>query len=103
MRWLLALWGLPLALFWSWYFLSYYDYNFGYIMLSRQVHDLVFELYGEALGIDPKLLPGMIAKALVLDSFILAGIIAFRRRRAIQDWFRARRRLASHMRPSLNA
>jgi hypothetical protein len=89
LRYLLAMWAAPLVLFWGWFFLSYYDINFGYVMLSRQLHDLVFELYGEMLGIDPKIIPGMIAKACVLDGLIVLAIWAFRRRRTIAGWFRA--------------
>ena len=53
MRYLIALWAIPLALFWGWYFLSLNDMNFGYLMLSRRLHDFVFKLYGEMLGVDP--------------------------------------------------
>lgn len=91
MRALLLLWITPLALFWGWYFLSLNDMNFGYVMLSRQLHDLVFQLYGEMLGIDPALIPGMVAKACIFDSFLVAGIIAFRRRRQIAAWWRRQR------------
>jgi hypothetical protein len=88
MRTLLALWLAPLILFWSWYFLSLNDMNFGYVMLSRQLHDLVFELYGEMLGIDPAIIPGMVAKACIFDSFLVAGIVAWRCRRTIARWIR---------------
>lgn len=91
MRALLLLWIVPLSLFWGWYFLSLNDMNFGYVMLSRQLHDLVFQLYGEILGVDPGLIPGMVAKACVFDSFLVAGIVAFRRRRQIATWWRGRR------------
>lgn len=94
MRTLLALWVAPLVLFWGWYFLSLNDMNFGYVMLSRQLHDLVFELYGEMLGVDPAIIPGMVAKACVFDSFLVAGIVAYRRRRAIAGWIRRLRRPA---------
>ena len=83
MRTLLALWVAPLALFWGWYFLSLNDMNFGYVMLSRPLHDLVFQLYGEMLGIDPAIIPGMVAKACVFDSFLVAAIVAWRRRRLV--------------------
>ena len=91
MRALLLLWIAPLVLFWGWYFLSLNDMNFGYVMLSRQ-------LYGEMLGIDPALIPGMIAKACVFDSFLVAGIVAFRRRRQISAWWHRQR----SVRPPLN-
>ncbi|PWJ85791.1 hypothetical protein C7441_102237 [Pseudaminobacter salicylatoxidans] len=92
MRYVLTLWATPLALFWGWFGLSFYDINFGYVMLSRRLHDLVFQLYGEMLGIDPATIPMLIAKACVFDSLILAGIFAFRRRRQIGAWIGARRR-----------
>ena len=85
MRYVLALWALPLVIFWGWYGLSYHDIHFGYVMLTRQAHDLVFQLYGETLGID------MVAKACVLDTLILLGIFAFRRRRQVVAWARIRR------------
>lgn len=91
MRYLIAAWVTPLVLFWGWYFLSLNDINFGYVMLSRELHDLVFQLYGEMLGIDPAAIPGMIAKACVFDSLIVAAIWAFRRRRVIAGWIRASR------------
>ena len=89
MRIFLALWIGPMALFWGWYFLSLHDINFGYVMLSRQLHDLVFELYGDMLGIDAAAIPGMIAKACVFDSILVAAFVAYRRRRAIAGWIRA--------------
>jgi Family of unknown function (DUF6105) len=91
MRYLLALWALPLGLFWGWYFLSLNDVNFGYLILSRRLHDLVFQLYGQMFGIDPGAIPPLVARACVVDTFILAGIIAFRRRRTIGDWVRTNR------------
>jgi hypothetical protein len=83
MKYLVAIWASPLVLFWGWYFLSLNDINFGYIMLTRQVHDLVFQLYGEMLGIDPATIPGLVAKACVFDSFVVVAIWAFRRRRQL--------------------
>ncbi|HEY4191558.1 MAG TPA: DUF6105 family protein [Mesorhizobium sp.] len=91
MRYLFAAWVAPLVLFWGWYFLSLNDMNFGYVMLSRQLHDLVFELYGQMLGIDPKIIPGMVAKACFFDSLLVMAIWAFRRRRTIAGWIRSMR------------
>jgi hypothetical protein len=88
MRTLFALWAAPLALFRGWFFLSLNDINFGYVMLSRQLHDLIFQLYGDMLGIDPALIPGMVAKACVFDGLLLMALWAFRRRRAIGGWIR---------------
>ncbi|MDX8447298.1 DUF6105 family protein [Mesorhizobium captivum] len=91
MRALFVFWAAPLVMFWGWFFLSLNDMNFGYVMLSRQLHDLVFQLYGQMLGIDPAIIPGMVARACVFDSFLLAGLVAFRRRRQIAEWVRRRR------------
>lgn len=103
MRYVIALWLAPLALFWSWFGLSYYDMNFGYVLLSRQLHDLVFELYGEMLGIDPTIIPGMIIKACILDSFLILAILAFRRRRRIGEWLKVQRARYSGEAPSPRA
>lgn len=91
MRYVLVLWALPLGLFWGWYFLSLNDINFGYMMLTRQVHDMVFQIYGEILGIDPAVIPGMVAKACVFDTLVLLAIWAFRRRQPLLAWARAMR------------
>lgn len=90
MKWLLIFWAGPIVLLGTWYGLSYYDMNFGFIILSRQVHDLVFQIYGNILGIPPDELPGLVLRAVIFDSFLLFSILAFRRRRAIVAWWRAR-------------
>ncbi|MBX3577894.1 MAG: hypothetical protein KF723_11840 [Rhizobiaceae bacterium] len=96
MKWIAILWASPLAMFWGWYFLSLYDINFGYIMLSRKVHDLVFQLYGQMIGIDPATIPGLIAQACILDTAIIGVIFAYRRRRAIAArWHYVRARYMS--------
>jgi len=88
MKYVFAAWATPLALFWGWYFLSLNDINFGYVMLSRQLHDLVFELYGKMLGIDPATIPGLVARACLFDTLLIAAIWAFRRRRELLAWGR---------------
>ena len=90
MKYLVAIWASPLVLFWGWYFLSLNDINFGYVILSRRLHDLLFQLYGEMLGIDPTTIPGLLARACIFDSLLVAGLIAFRKRKAIMTWYRAR-------------
>jgi uncharacterized protein DUF6105 len=90
MKYFLGVWATPLVLFWGWYFLSLNDINFGSIYLSRRLHDLVFEIYGNVLGIDPKLIPAMIAHACIVDTAILVAIWAFRRRREIAALARRR-------------
>lgn len=91
MRYVIALWALPLVIFWGWFGLSYYDINFGYVMLTREAHDLLFRLYGDILGIDPEIIPAMVAKACVVDTLLLLAIYAFRRRRQLLSWAKIRR------------
>lgn len=90
MRYLLIFWALPTSVFWGWYFLSLNDMNFGYLFLSRDVHDLAFQLYGNILGIDPALIPGLVGRACIVDTFLIAAIIAFRNRGPLIAWGRAR-------------
>lgn len=91
MRLFLALWAAPMALLWGWFGLSYYDFNFGTLFLSRRMHDLVFMIYGNILGMDPATIPGLLAKACLLDTALLMGIIGFRRRKQIRAWWDARK------------
>ncbi|MCP4318868.1 MAG: hypothetical protein GY789_23445 [Hyphomicrobiales bacterium] len=90
MKWFLILWFVPIIFLGSWYGLSYHDINFGFIMFSRQVHDLVFQIYGDMLGIPPADIPPLVLKAIILDSFIVVGIACFRWRRKIIAWVKAR-------------
>lgn len=90
MKWVVFFWALPLAILGSWYTLSYYDINFGYLILSRRMHDVVFQVYGNILGLPPQDIPPLVAKAIVFDTLLLAGIISFRRRKAIIAWWRGR-------------
>lgn len=90
MKWALIFWIAPLAFLGSWYGLSYYDMNFGYFMLSRQAHDLVFQIYGNVLGIPPEDIPPLVARALVIDTMVLVAIMMFRRRKKIIAFYKAR-------------
>jgi hypothetical protein len=90
MRWVFACWAVPMGIFWGWFYLSFNDMNFGYVMLTRQMHDLFFQLYGQMLGIDPATIPPLVAKACILDTLLLLAIWAFRRRKAIAAWFAPR-------------
>ena len=74
----------------AWYGLSYYDMSFGFFMLTRQTHDLVFQIYGNVLGIPPENLPPLVARAIAVDSLIVLSIVAFRKRKQIAAWWRAR-------------
>ena len=68
MRYILIFWAAPLGFFWGWYFLSYNDISFGMSFFSRQMHDLVFQIYGHILGIDPQIILAMVAKACIFDT-----------------------------------
>jgi hypothetical protein len=94
MKWFLILWAGPVALLISWYGLSYYDMSFGFFMLTRQTHDLVFQIYGGILGIPPETIPPLVARAIAFDSLIVFSIIAFRKRREITAWWRRRHQLS---------
>ena len=94
MRVLLFLWFVPLVLFWGWFALSVNDWSFGFIMLSRELHDVVFDIYARTLGVDREALPGMIAGACAFDTALIMGIAAFRWR---ASWLpHAREMLASY-------
>jgi hypothetical protein len=92
MKWILIFWALPLAILGTWYGLSYNDINFGYLILSRQMNDFVFQLYGQILGLDPAIIPGLVLRAIIVDSLLLFAILAFRRRRQIAAWWAARQK-----------
>ncbi len=91
MKWFLILWITPVSLISAWYGLSYYDLNFGFLMLTRDVHDLVFKIYGDILGIPPEDIPPLLLRALIVDSLIVLAIVAFRYRKRIAAWVRERR------------
>ena len=85
MKVFLILWIMPIILLGSWYGLSYYDINFGYRILTRDLHDLVFRIYGNILGIPPETIPALVLKAIILDTFLVVGFIVIKRRRK-QIW-----------------
>jgi hypothetical protein len=97
MKWFLILWAGPVALLGSWYGLSYYDMSFGFFMLTRQTHDLVFQIYGGVLGIPPETIPPLVARAIAFDSLVVFSIIAFRKRKEIAAWWRRRQLSGSVM------
>lgn len=90
MKWFLILWACPVILLISWYGLSYYDMSFGFFMLTRQTHDLVFAIYGNALGLPPETLPPLVARAIAFDSLVVFAIIAYRKRRELRAWYKRR-------------
>jgi hypothetical protein len=54
-------------------------------ILSRDLHDLVFTIYGDLLGIPPESIPPLVLKAIILDTFLVLGFIVIKRRRK-QIW-----------------
>ncbi|KQQ46611.1 MULTISPECIES: DUF6105 family protein [Rhizobium/Agrobacterium group] len=88
MKWFLILWAGPIVLLGSWYSLSYNDMSFGIFMLTRQAHDLVFQIYGNVLGIPPETIPPLVARAIVVDSLIVFALIGFRKRKSLVAWWR---------------
>ncbi|MFZ1813009.1 MAG: DUF6105 family protein [Rhizobiaceae bacterium] len=92
MRILLAMWVIPMVLFWGWYGLSAYDLSMGTAFLSRDMHDLVFHLYGQVLGIPGSEVPAMVAGACAFDTAIVFAIAAFRWRDA---WYPQAKQWAS--------
>lgn len=91
MRYLLIFWAAPMGFFWGWYFLSLNDVNLGTQFFSRQMHDLVFNVYGHVLDMDPQALPLLVARACVVATLIIFALLAFRRRKQIAAWFHTRR------------
>lgn len=87
MRALLIFWAVPLGFFWSWYFLSLNNLNFGTTFFSRDLHDLVFTIYGNILGLDPDTIPALVARACVVDTLLILAIFAFRKRANIKHWW----------------
>ena len=90
MKWFLIFWAGPIVFLAGWYWLSYYDMSFGIFMLTRQAHDLTFQVYANILGIPADTSPPLVARAIVVDSFVVFAIMAFRRRKKIIAWWRAR-------------
>ncbi|PRD58791.1 DUF6105 family protein [Phyllobacterium myrsinacearum] len=86
MRSFLIFWAGPLSFLWGWYFLSYYDLSMGMYFFSREMHDLVFTIYGNILGIAPDSIPPLVARACIVDTGLVFCLIAFRRRKQIIAW-----------------
>ena len=97
MKTLLLLWALPITILGAWYGLSYYDMSFGIFMLTRDAHDLVFQIYGNVLGIAPETIPPLVLRAIIVDSLILFAIIGFRRRKQIKAWWMSRQEKSSEV------
>ena len=81
MRTLLTLWLVPMGLMGIWYGLSVNDWNFGTRIFSREMHDMVFRIYGNILGFHPDEVPALLTKAIIFDVALIAVIIAYRMRK----------------------
>jgi Family of unknown function (DUF6105) len=91
MRYILLFWAAPLSFFWGWYFLSLNDFSMGTHFFSRKLHDLVFTIYGNILGMEPDVIPALVAKACIFDTLLIAAIFAFRKRHSIIQWVKSLR------------
>ncbi len=81
MRSFLYLWVLPMSLFGTWYGLSYNDLHGGMWFFSRAMHDKVMLVYAAPLGMDPADLPPLLLRALIVDTMLVAAIMAYRHRK----------------------
>ncbi|WP_047465080.1 DUF6105 family protein [Rhizobium rhizogenes] len=90
MKWVLIFWAAPVSFLGAWYYLSYYDMSFGIFMLTRQMHDLVFHIYGNILGIPPETIPPLVARAIAFDTLLVFALLAFRKRADILAWWKRR-------------
>jgi hypothetical protein len=91
MRWLLIAWFTPLAIFWGWLGLAYVDAWPSSVFFSRILYENVFVVYEQMTGLNEAQLISYLAKICILDSLVVLGIYAFRRRKNIKAWWAARR------------
>ena len=90
MKYFLYLYLLPMSLFWGWFGLSYHDINFGFSFLSRDVHNIVFGIYANILGVSYDTIISGFIKACIIDSLIIGAIVAYRKRKQIKAWWQTR-------------
>ncbi|WP_306117906.1 MULTISPECIES: DUF6105 family protein [unclassified Roseitalea] len=91
MRYVFWFWFVPMGFLWGWYWLSLNDISLGLTFFSRSTHDLVFAIYGQILGMEKEVIVRLLIKACIVDTFLIMGILAFRRRKAIARWWAVRR------------
>ncbi|MEM0899070.1 MAG: DUF6105 family protein [Pseudomonadota bacterium] len=87
MRYIFYFWFLPMSLFWGWFYLASNDINFGLSFFSKANFDIVFAIYKQVTGLEQAQIISIIAKACIVDTFIIFGIYAFRKRREIKAWW----------------
>lgn len=93
-RTLIFLWLAPILLLGVWGGLASNDMHFGYQFFSRGFYDHILQIYGNLLGMAPQDIPGMVMKAVIVDSaVIIPMIVAFRMR--ARWWPQAKARIAS--------
>ncbi len=90
MKYIFWLWLVPMTLFWGWFGLSFYDINFGLLFFSRDIHDMVFGIYANILGVSYETIVSGFVKACIFDTFLIGGIVAFRKRKQIKAWWQER-------------
>ncbi len=95
MRYLFWFWLVPMSILWGWIGLAYNDISFGTFFLSRDNFDLVFGIYGSILNMESAAILPLLARACVVDSLLIFGIFAFRKRREIRAWWAARQQTAA--------
>lgn len=91
MRYIFYFWFLPMSLFWAWFGFSYYDMTFGTLFFSRDMHELVFAIYGSVLKLDYDTVVKLLVRACIVDTVLIFGIFAFRRRAQIKAWWQDRK------------
>ena len=77
----MLLWLVPVGFMAVWYGLSANDINMGTRIFSRDMHDMVFTMYGNILGVEPGEMPGLLLKTLIFDTFLIGAIVAFKMRK----------------------
>lgn len=91
LKYLLIFWGVPVGVVVAWYSLSINDINFGFVLLSRVFNDLVFDVYGNILGMEAQAVRDLLIRTFVIDTLFIAAVIYFKPFRRIKAWWVARR------------
>lgn len=103
MRYIILFWFLPMSLFWGWFGLSYYDINFGTLFFSRGMHELVFGIYASTLNVQPETVVNLLIKACIVDTILIFGIFAYRKRAQIKQWWKQRRQASTATQPEMHS
>jgi hypothetical protein len=91
MRLLLIAWFTPLTVFWGWLGLARYDVWPQSIFFSRLLYDHVFATYERLTTLTEPQIIMLLLRFTFLDSLVILGIFAWRRREAIKAWWRRKR------------